>query len=53
LGLVKVGVVNAVMMIHMKIINGFRLFSETGHVIKWDGVLYEQVVNIAINHLCC
>jgi len=51
---VKVGVVNTVGVIHIKIINGVRLFSEIGHALKWDGVHYKQkVVNTAMNHLCC
>ena len=41
-------------MIHIKIINGVRMSSETGHALKWDGVHYEQqIVNKAMNHLCC
>jgi hypothetical protein len=47
-GNVKVGVLNTVGVIHIKIINGVRLFSETGHAIKWD-----VVVNTAMNHLYC
>ena len=50
---IKVGAVNRVGIIHIKITNGVRVFSEIGHAIKWDGVYYEQVVNTAMNHLYC
>ena len=54
LGDVKVGVVNTVGMIYIRIINAVGLFLETGHALKRDGVRYEQyTVNKAMNHLCC